>query len=321
MPADFSSIIGHEAQKQYLRRILDNQALAHGYCFSGPANLGKTTLARLLGAEILSVDVKELDQHPDFRTVSQMVDEKTGKIPNTISVETIRSIRSWMTLTSITGGRKVVIIENADLMTIAAQNALLKTLEEPSGEALMILIASDAERLLPTIISRVVHLHFSRVPRETLCDYLDSQGQKKEMAHALAGVAAGRPGLAVRLLTETVREDHLRLNQEALQFISNPLATRMKNVQDLTKEAQKDPEVLTRTIQVWHHLVHDALLSSLDCGRAFMSAEPSVAVEDVGKTKSPHDWARALNALSDAQNAINQNANPTIALEHFALAI
>jgi len=320
MITDFSSIIGHEVHKQYLQRVLANDALAHGYCFSGASSLGKSTLARLLAAEILTIKTSELSQHPDFRLIDRLTDEKTGKIATTISVEVIRDLRSWMSLTSVTGQRKVVIIKNADLMTVAAQNALLKTLEEPSGEALIMLMATDASQLLPTIISRVVHLNFSRVARETLCDYLKTQGQATDSAHDLAGIASGRPGVAINLLQSAARDEQRQASQLALEFLGGSLSQRMKMILDLTKEAQKTPDVLETTIRVWYQVTHDALLSSLDCSPAYFSTESDDNVNQVGRARATSDWSRALRALIEAQKAIRQNVNPTIALEHFALS-
>ncbi|MCH8049153.1 hypothetical protein IH979_00370 [Patescibacteria group bacterium] len=290
MQARFDAIIGHEAQKEYLRRVLEKETIAHAYCFSGPAHLGKMTLARTFAALALSSDEKMLDRHPDVRILSQ----------STVTVDLVRQIRQWMHLTSLSGGRKVVIIEEAGGMTVAAQNAFLKTLEEPSGEALMILVATHSGHLLDTVISRTIHLRFSRVPRETLYAYLVEQGQKTDDADELASIAAGRPGVAIRLLDEDVRVQYHQRQKRALAFFKAPLAERLRTVQELVKEA-KTSNTISQTIDSWYQVAHDALLSS-DAHHA-------------------SDWARALKALNEANEAMQKNGNVSLSLEHFALAL
>ncbi len=205
----FAELIGHQKQLTMLRAALAGGRLHHAYLFLGPEGVGKRTVALAL-ARALHCQKSENDfcggcanctgiasgNHPDVRIVEQLTDKKE------ISIQQIREIERELNYQSFTGKRKIAIIDPATLMNIAAQNALLKTLEEPPKESLIILIALSAGALLPTLRSRCVRLHFAPLARHEIVAHLRTAEKKTGYdAEFLAALSMGSVGMAFKLDT------------------------------------------------------------------------------------------------------------------------
>jgi len=135
MSSDFDQIIGHKKQLSYLKKVIENGNASHAYCFSGPNSIGKYTIARHFIAQILKVDESKLATHPNV----SIIDEEK------ISVDMVHDLRERLALSTLGGGIKVAIINSAHTMSHGAQNALLKTFEEPRGNAIIILVTEKPE--------------------------------------------------------------------------------------------------------------------------------------------------------------------------------
>jgi len=171
-------VIGHETQKAYLRRLVDSDIVPHAILFSGPAGVGKRTLARAFAAVLLlaretnaPVDTNSLKliksgTYPDLHLVFR----EEGK--RDIAVESVREITSKLRLTPYCSKASVAIIDNAHFMNSAAANALLMTLEEPIKGRYLFLITDSAHRLPETIVSRCQVVHFSYLSQEELSQVL-----------------------------------------------------------------------------------------------------------------------------------------------------
>ena len=198
-PRSTDKLFGHEAIEQQLLSMLENKRFPHGLIFSGMEGLGKSVLAYRLARYLFSKDGAEDDTfnmfgdapepatslyipptdpvfarvasggNPDLLLIERPFDEKTGRFKGSVPVEEIRKIAPFMRKTSsIKGGWRVVIVDDADTMTRSSQNSLLKILEEPPEKSLLILIAHRAGALLPTIYSRCVHIPFAPLSDEVI---------------------------------------------------------------------------------------------------------------------------------------------------------
>lgn len=303
----FEGVIGHEPQLNYLRTILQKSSLSHAYCFSGPDGLGKATIARRLAAGLLNTDLEKLPIHTDFMECLVPVDEKTGERKAAIPVEAIRDLRGQLRLSAFGTGMRVALIEDADIMTVAAQNALLKTLEEPRPNTLIILIATAPERLLQTILSRSVHLRFSRVPREQICEHLRTDGMARELAHEVAGLAGGRPGEAVRLSDNEAREALVEDLVAVEELFSVPVAQRIKTAESLVK--QKGRQELVDVLDRWQLVAHDMLLEASGCGAW-------TARINTGASGSVKAYASILERIREASDSLRRNGSANLAIEH-----
>ena len=187
--------------------------LHHAWMLTGPRGVGKATLAWAIARWLLSgaqsADMRTDPDTPEARRVSalseprlQLIrrpwDDKTGRLRAEITVDEIRKLLSFYHLSSAEGGRRIAIIDAADDMNIPAANALLKVLEEPPKDALILLIAHQPARLLPTIRSRCRTLRLMPMKPAQMGGILADQGIDED-AEALAALSDGSVGEALRL--------------------------------------------------------------------------------------------------------------------------
>lgn len=198
-------LIGHEATIGDLKGLLADGRLGHGYIFYGPSMVGKRTTAIALGAflekgkfmipsegEVLQ-DFKMID----LESIRTLDPEASG---DSIGVDAVREVKNFLWQKPNTSARRMLVIDNADLLTTEAQNALLKIAEEPPVSSLLILITSDPDAILSTISSRLPGLYFGTVARATIEKWLiEEKGISSIKALPLAKRAIGKPGLASRL--------------------------------------------------------------------------------------------------------------------------
>lgn len=206
-------------------RAYQDDKLGHGLLFAGPADLGKHEVAEALAMRLLckqpradglacgdcrscrlvpaqSVGLATTQAHPDLQRVGLEPNEKGDKLRSEITVDQIRRLGQWFSLTSQFGGAQVALLDPADALNTAAANALLKTLEEPAPGRFLLLVASRPGRLPATIRSRCQRLEF-RLPSPAVArDWLASQGFQPKRAEAALAAARGNPGLAARWLRE-----------------------------------------------------------------------------------------------------------------------
>lgn len=210
----FADIIGQQKSLAVLRGALANNRLHHAYLFIGPEGVGKRTSAITL-AMALHCQEKNRDScgrcvecarikarnHPDVREIALLPGKKE------ISIQQIREMEKELHYRSFTGGRKIAIVDPATLLNPAAQNALMKTLEEPPKDSLLILISPSAGALLPTLRSRCLRVNFGPIPRQLLAGFLTSKkGQLPEEAELLAALSMGSLGVALEMDGKALRE-------------------------------------------------------------------------------------------------------------------
>lgn len=171
----FNNIIGNEKVKELLNKSIEQNNILHSYLFLGIEGIGKSLFAKQFAKMILCQnDIKpcnkcksciefENNNNPDFTIINN--DEKV------IKIDQIREMNKKITEKPITSNKKVYIINNSDTMTKEAQNSLLKTLEEPPEYAVIILIASNENKLLNTIRSRTIKINFNKLKYEELLEY------------------------------------------------------------------------------------------------------------------------------------------------------
>ncbi len=259
----FSSIEGHEKSIRILQRAIANNALAHAYLFSGQAGIGKKKTAFALAAAVNCLNARleggcgecpscrKVDTlgHPDVHVLLPDGDE--------IKIDQIRQVQSDFALKPFEGTKKVLIVDNAESMNPAASNAFLKTLEEPPGDALIILITAMPQGLLPTIRSRCQEIMFHPLPRNTLARALvQRRGLSEEDAWFIAALAQGSMGRGLDMdiaAEKAVREEVAALWSGLAQMGSGEALV-------LAETISKDRERLERLIEIGVEELRDALV-------------------------------------------------------------
>ncbi|KFN41230.1 DNA polymerase III subunit delta' [Arenimonas oryziterrae] len=204
------------------RSVLDNALaaltegrLAHALLLVGPAHMGKTAVADVLAQRLLcsapttdnlacgrcrSCTLYAAGTNGDIQRVTLEPNEKGDKLRTEITVDQIRRLGQWFSLTPQLGGAQVAVIAPADAMNVAASNALLKTLEEPSANRFLLIVTSRPGRLPATIRSRCQRLEFRIPARSDARAWLVTQGFKDADIDSALDAARGQPGLAAEWL-------------------------------------------------------------------------------------------------------------------------
>lgn len=228
-------ILGHEALIGDFMKLANHGELSHGYIFYGPAMVGKRTVAVSL-AHFLEKGTFEPPAENVVLQDAKVIDLAFSKQldpdrKNSISIDAVRKIKNFLWQKPNTSSKRTLIIDEAEFLTNEAQNALLKVTEEPPASSLLVIIASDPEGLLPTILSRTEKFYFGSVPTAQIADWLTAEHKVlKTKATTLAKRAMGKPGLALRLLNDAEFEKSIELAQK---FLKTPASTRRDFVKKL----------------------------------------------------------------------------------------
>ena len=296
--------------------MIAGQTLPHALLFVGPEAVGKTLVVHQLVNLLLGSST-----HPDFLTLERLVDEKTGKRKSQISVEQVRELNARLGLSSLSGGWKVVFIEDSSTLSMGAVNALLKTLEEPKGNVLFLLRAGGTEDLPATIVSRCQTLRFGIVPSKEIIERLLKMGFTKVDAQAAAAQSLGRPGRAVRFLKESSYQAELTTGlHQATAFFTGSLPERLRQVMALIPktETEKD-EALGLLVDQWELVLRDVLLRQLGL-HALQTFPSTEALDRLAISMSPQYVLATCARLGEVRRAIPSHINSHLSLEHIALA-
>lgn len=242
----FSEIVGHEQIKEHLQAAVQEHKPFHAYIFQGDVGVGKETMARTFAAALqcteggtepckncVSCHQIESGNQPDVIWVmrekaSLGVEEIRGQLCNTMDIKPFSS------------PYKIYIVPEAEKMTEAAQNALLKTIEEPPEYGVVILLTSNISELLPTIRSRCLTLEFRPLSTATVENFLTSQCQVPDyLAKASAAFAQGNLGKAVRYAKS---EDFIERKDQILSLLRHVREMELSDMLAVIKDlgARKD---------------------------------------------------------------------------------
>ncbi len=320
-PRGFSRVLGHARSISLLQAQRRIGRLAHAYAFTGEEGIGKSTLARALAEELLlgPGQPSRLEVHPDC-----WIDDRG----EAISIDEIRfhpekgaqahdqSLQQFLSFRPFSASVRVALLANAERMTEAAQNCLLKTLEEPPPGTVLVLTSAYPEHLLPTCLSRCQMLALSPVPRSDLARWLGES--QVEAAETLAAFAQGRPGWALRALAEPEWVRRLEgwtaeLAPLAFADADAVLTYASRFGQAAAAEQRQIAGEALRALTVW---LRDALLIQAGMAEAASLAPSRRAALEGWVARIPPAHLRvSLASTQRTQLLIDQNVNPRLAME------
>lgn len=259
---------------------------SHALALLGLEGVGKRSLALVIASQALKITPDALQRYPYFTEVVA-----GGKA---ISIDTIRGLRSATSLKTLGKGivRRVVLIVDAHLMTIEAQNALLKTLEEPPADTLLILTAIPDEGLLPTILSRLTTIRVE-LPSETeSLSYFSIDHEPTEVRKHYI-VSGGRPGVLASLLADNQEHPLVQAVSTAKQLVASEPFTRMTQINELAKDKATVDLLLDALTLVYRSLMITAV-SKQDNVKLKKFHGVLVAINDLQEIKTHNPTTKLL---------------------------
>ncbi len=315
----FRQIVGHAKSIAILRRIAASGRIAHAYLFIGPEGTGRKMSATAFIAALFcgtddpcgscpSCRKIAAGNHPDLHIV-----QPDGQF---IKIDQVRELQRELAFRPYEAPRKTCIIDGADRFNQSSGNALLKTLEEPPGNALMILLATTADNVLPTIRSRCQQLLFSGIPTEEIETYLRGQGTDAETAQVAASLADGSISRALALCSEEImasRGDiiHAACNLDRQEML--PLFT-------LGEMFDKEREKATQAIELLTSFWRDMLLLRSGSGRVVNRDMLPLLQREAAK-RSESTIIGNIEQLGRTRSAILRNANVRLALDALSMKL
>ncbi|HEY3196018.1 MAG TPA: hypothetical protein VGK42_12360, partial [Candidatus Dormibacteraeota bacterium] len=202
MNEPFVGIAGHAQALGQLRSQLEAGRLAHAYLFVGEAGLGKATAGRALAAALLPE--APLRRHPDYwedDRIKALSINEIRLLPDKPPEFHELSLQAFLNLKPAVGTRRVALVTNVGRLRDQDQSVLLKTLEEPHPNRVIMLTTPSLNPfvVLPTVVSRCQRVFFHPVPARDIAELLVKAGVEAERAHLLADLSRGRPGWALRV--------------------------------------------------------------------------------------------------------------------------
>lgn len=229
-------IVGHKKILDFLEKIISRDTTSQSYIFSGPEGVGKFSVAKYFARKINGDTESAIEEdivilHPEIEEIKGVVKKRD------IKIESIRELQRRLSMTSSGNRKKIAIIDDADRLTLSAQNSLLKTLEEPPRNSIIILVIRDLSRLLPTIRSRCQNVNFGILDSDEIRKMIPSDDPAKD---EIEFFSCGRPGWAMRLVDN---KDELSGKIEILRqfrsLLSSDTNERFSQAESLSKDIPK----------------------------------------------------------------------------------
>ncbi|MBI4525476.1 MAG: DNA polymerase III subunit delta' [Deltaproteobacteria bacterium] len=317
----YSELVGHEKQIETLKRALARNRMHHAYIFLGPEGVGKKTVALSLAMAIHCLERQDdfcgtcpncvrirNSNHPDVR----LIRPEPGK--KDISIQQIRDLERELNLRPFCGKKKIALLDPASLMNIAAQSALLKTLEEPPRDSLVILITTSTGELLPTLISRCLRLSFSSLPSSLVMKFLvEQKGIGPKDAEVLAAVSQGCPGKAI----SSAIEDFAEKRQAWIQKVSSLQAGDFKTVIELADDVSDDRDESLLFLEWMEGWLRDVLLHRVtESLQGICNFDKADEIRKFAERYSLDGILFLRSKALKTATAIRQNVNRRIALEN-----
>lgn len=323
----FKDIVGHEQIIEHLKTAIEMGKVSHAYILNGPDLSGKMMIAEAF-ARALLCEKQDPDGCGECRSCRQSDDRNNPDIiyvkhdkPNTISVDDIRTqLNNDIVIKPYSNQYKIYIVDEAEKMNQQAQNALLKTIEEPPAYAVIMLLTTNADSFLQTIRSRCITLNLKSVKNDVIKSYLMTEKKIPDyQADVCAAFAQGVVGKAIKLASS---DDFNELKESALSLIKRlddidlyEMGEAIKQISDYKLQVQDYFDLIT----VWYRDVLYMKATNDVNGLIFKDE-----VYDIKKQASKHSYhgiETIIEALDKAKLRINANVNFDLVIELLLMTI
>ena len=312
-----------------LQKSLDTNCVSHAYLFSGPGQIGKLTLAREFAKALNCAEpdppcgrcrsCRKIDRsaHPDV----QIIEPEDGS--KSIGIEAVRALQDGIALRPYEGRVKVYVIGEAERLSEAAANCMLKTLEEPPPSVVLLLTTQDATMPLPTLVSRCQQIELRPVPIPAVeAALLQRYGMPPDRAKLLATLSRGRVGWAIRAASDAAL---LGRRKELLErLVALPAAgyvARFAYAAELAALHARDPDAAREVLEMWQLWWRDLLLYRLGLGELLVNVDLRDRLASEAERHSLEALNRMVRSVQETISLLAQNVNARLALEVLMLSV
>ncbi len=320
-------MLGHDWAVELLKGHIANNTLRHAYLITGPRGVGKRTLAlrfiQTLNCTSLTPTGEpcrqcrackqiELGQYPDLAIV------KSDEIGRDLRVDQVRELLHTLALAPYQSKYRAALLLNFDDANQSASNALLKTLEEPPPQVILILTALNSDLLLPTVVSRCETLNLRSLPITLVEQYLTNQyPNKSDQAALYAHLSDGCPGKAIALLRNTEAftqrtvwlEDHMAL-------LNGSLPSRFSYAE---KNKNKERSFYIEMLHTWLSLWRDILLQTTGASTHIVNLDKENEIKSLAQRYPVNIPHQVISSIIRTLELIDKNVNARLALENLML--
>jgi DNA polymerase-3 subunit delta' len=311
------TIIGHAWAVHLLLRSIETKQSAQAYLITGIEHIGRATCARFLAQALNCTDqpvpcgqcrscqLIAGGKHPDLHLVSPE--------GNTLKIDQVRALQHELVLSPLEGRFRVAIIEGMERATAEASNALLKTLEEPPSNVVLILIASEPESLLPTIVSRCQPIALRPLSVTEVRDALiERWGVDSQQADYLAHLSGGRLGWAVGAVQdETVLSRRAQWLDDLLRLTEQGRVERFAYVEGMLQ----NPAAASDILNLWQTWWRDVMLLASGSQALLTNSDRMDALRDHASHWGVERAKSAATGIAQTLWQLDHNANARLALE------
>jgi len=321
-------VIGQDKLLSLLKQNLKERNIAHAYLLTGPRHIGKGTLAVNI-AQAVNCDASEPpcgQCHSCFRIAQEKHADVIFTHLNSsveISIDTIRELQHLANLPPYEGKYKVFIINDAEYLSIEAANCLLKILEEPPPTVIWLLLASEENRLLPTVISRCQRLEFKLLPMKQIKGILvDQYDIAPNKANLLARLSHGCLGWAI----SAVKDDNLlpQRTQNINKFVSlltANLEQRFGCAQEWAIQFNRQRRSMIETIEDWINWWRDLMLIRGSCEEFITNLDYKASLEQQASNLTMREINGFIADLCLLKEQLSKNINVRLLLEWVMLSM
>lgn len=335
MSIAFKDIVGQERLKLWIQQVIKNDEIGHAYAFSADEGMGKMTIAKVFAKMLLCTDIQaanglqnskglieacgkcrscktfESGANPDFYYLQR---EKIN-----IGVDDVRILQNNVSVSPMYSKRKVYIIPEAELLTQQAQNALLKTIEEPPVELVILMLTRNFEMFLQTIQSRVVKKELEKYSKEDIEKYIESRYNERGGLRFIVKIADGNIGFVRKLIEE---EDFTLLRDSVFNATMDVLERKDGSNLTLLSLLEENKENYKYVFSLMKIIFRDLLIIN---DEGLEDILINIDKKDVLRGKS--DFLKKdmiikwIDILQKVEDGLNKNANYSLAMEYLTMEI
>ena len=294
----------------FFESAIANDSLGHAYIIEGEEGSGKKTLAAYFAALAVCAHgtacgtcpqcrQTEAEVNPDITVLS--AGDKTS-----ISVDSVRGMISTVAYRSVHGGRRVFIIQDADLLTPQAQNALLKVIEEPPAGVLFLLLCKQRSQMLRTILSRTQTLKLAPLPKDILKQIVPACGDF-ELAYC-----KGNPGKLIKICAD---EEFREFRNGAVDAIARLFTGGEECLYDTADFFEQNKDRREDLFTIMLYVLRDVMCKKTMLNKFVINGDKADTLNAVSAVMSPYSCMRAIDAVLEAERGMGKYGNYNLAVQ------